>query len=298
MEKFPGWDRIDGGEVPQEEIDVAWMAVQRRIQASEGGRNRRSAPGEGRRLGRSGWLAIAAAIAVALISPLAAWMWVSRQKAPVPRMCQVATSRGEVTEVILPDGTKAVLNDESVLVYPEKFGRDRSVYLSGEASFDVTSDERHPFFVRTSEVTVKVHGTRFNVNAYFDEPSVRATLYRGVITAWPEGSEDRAVTLKPNQYFSYEKETDAVTTASANALESVAWESGDLCFRSASIRSVIKTLERRFNVSITLTTGKYDANVITASFIHGETLDDLMGAICMIVPGMKYTREDNKIYIK
>ena len=31
---------------------------------------------------------------------------------------------------------------------------------------------------------------------------------------------------------------------------------------------------------------------------NGETLDDLMGAICMIVPGMKYTREDNKIYIK
>ena len=62
--------------------------------------------------------------------------------------------------------------------------------------------------------------------------------------------------------------------------------------------SVINTLERRYDVSIILTTSKYDANVITASFIHGETLDDLMGAICMIVPGMKYTREDNKIYIK
>ena len=287
MEKFPGWDRIDGGEVPQEEIDAAWLAVQRKIQVSET-----------RRPGRAFWLAIAAAIAVALISPLAAWMWASRKEAPAPRMCQVATSRGEVTEVILPDGTKAVLNAESVLVYPEKFGRDRSVYLSGEASFDVTSDEEHPFFVRTSEVTVKVHGTRFNVNAYFDEPAVKATLYRGVITAWPEGSEDRAVTLKPNQYFAYEKETGAVTTASANALESVAWESGNLCFRSASIRSVINTLERRYDVSIILTTSKYDANVITASFIHGETLDDLMGAICMIVPGMKYTREDNKIYIK
>ncbi|MBR6055553.1 MAG: DUF4974 domain-containing protein [Bacteroidales bacterium] len=294
MEKFPGWDRIDGSSVPKEEIDAAWMAVQRTIKDSESRNNRRP----GKNHVRTGWVAIAAAIAVALISPLAAWLWASRQEAPVPRMCQATTSRGEVTEVILPDGTKAVLNAESVLVYPEKFGSDRSVFLSGEASFDVTSDEQHPFYVHTSDITVKVHGTRFNVNAYFDEPTVKATLYRGVITAWPEESEERAVTLKPNQYFAYEKETGAVTTAPANALESVAWESGALCFRSASISSVIKTLERRFGVSIALTTGKYDTTVITASFIHGETLDDLMDAICMIVPGMKYTREENKIYIK
>ena len=288
MKQFPGWDAIDASDVTSQEIDAAWQAVQKKIQA----------PQPRRRPVWHTWMAVAAAAVIAIVSPLAAWRWASSRENPVPRMCQVATARGEVQEVILPDGTKAVLNAESVLVYPETFGGERSVFLSGEASFDVTSDEAHPFYVRTSSVTVKVHGTRFNVNAYFDEPAVRATLFRGVITVWPDGSEDRAVTLQPNQYFSYEKETGAITTAATNALEAVAWENGGLCFRSASVRSVIKTLERRFGVTITLMTSRYDSAVITASFIHGETLDDLMDAICMIVPGMHYTRDGNKIELK
>ena len=199
---------------------------------------------------------------------------------------------------ILPDGTKAVLNAESILVYPETFGPDRSVFLSGEASFDVTSDEAHPFFVRTTDITVKVHGTRFNVSAYHDAPATTATLLRGVITAWPEKEPARAVTLSPNQYFAYEKESGAVTVEPVNALESVAWEESNLCFRSASIQSVIRTLERCYNVDIILTTDRYDKAVLTARFIHGETLDELMDAICMIVPGMRYTRDGEKIYLK
>lgn len=285
MEKFKGWDSIDSSKVSREETDAAWIAVQKKIERPA-------------RVWRFGWFAVAAAVAVALISPVAAYVWVSRQEVNVPLMCQTSTSRGEVREVILPDGTKAVLNAETVLVYPEKFGAERSVFLSGEASFDVTSDEAHPFYVKTSDVTVKVHGTRFNVNAYFDSPSVRATLYRGVITAYPSDSEERAVTLAPNQYFDYERQTGAITTATTNALEAVAWENGDLCFRSVPIRSVAKIIERRFDVTIDLTTDRYNSAVITANFIHGETLDDLMGAICMIVPGMRYTREENRIYLK
>lgn len=287
MDDFQGWDTIDAKDVSPEEIDAAWNAVQARIKPAV-------------KVHRPVWTAIvvAAAVTIAVISPITAWILAHRYPRLLPQICQVSTSRGEVSEIILPDGTKVVLNAESVLVYPESFGKERSVFLSGEASFDVTSDEHHPFYVRTSDIIVKVHGTRFNVNAYFDEPSVKATLYRGVITAWPERSEDSAVTLKPNQYFAYEKETGAVTTSSTNALEAIAWESGNLCFRSASIRSVIRTLERRFGVTISLTTGQYDENVITANFIHGETLDELMDGICMIVPGMKYTRDDDRIYLK
>lgn len=292
MKTFPGWSKTEGADVSPRELDAAFNAVMEKAGAvRREGTPRRRIP----------WVrvaGIAAAVLIAVLSPLAAWLWASRQEAPAPAICQASTARGEVREVVLPDGTKAVLNAESLLVYPETFGPERSVFLSGEASFDVTSDEAHPFFVRTADITVKVHGTRFNVSAYHDGTATTATLLRGVITAWPEKDPGRSVTLKPNQSFTYDRETGAVTTAPGNALESVAWEERNLCFRSVSVQSAIRTLERCYNVDIILTTDRYSNAVLTASFIHGETLDELMDAICMIVPGMRYTRDGDKIYLK
>ena len=78
----------------------------------------------------------------------------------------------------------------------------------------------------------------------------------------------------------------------------MSWESGALCFRSEDIHSVIRLLQRRFGVRVYLTTSNYDNAVITARFIHGETLDDLMEALCSIIPGMHYTHEGDTIYLK
>ena len=281
MKPFPGWENIDVTDVTPEEIERSWNAVQKKTRPAK--RNWR-------------WMAAAAVTAVAISLPLAL-----RRDAPVTEdvsICQVSATRGERKDVILPDGTRAVLNAESVLIYPERFGDRRSVFLSGEASFDVTSDTEHPFYVRTADVTVRVHGTRFDVNAYFNEPSVKTTLVRGAVTVWPEKAPEQAVSLQPNQYFEWDRETGAITTASVDASEAIAWENGSLCWRSASLGSVIRTLERRFAVSIHLASGKYDAALITANFTHGESLDELLEALCMIVPGLHYTRENQVIYLK
>ena len=74
--------------------------------------------------------------------------------------------RGEQKQVTLPDGTTAYLNSGTLLVYPQKFTGDlRSVYLIGEANFDVKKDKQHPFIVKTNHLKVKVLGTKFNVHA-------------------------------------------------------------------------------------------------------------------------------------
>ena len=59
-----------------------------------------------------------------------------------------------------------------------------------------------------------------------------------------------------------------------------------------------RTISRRFNVNVYVTDGKYDRAVITAKFIHGETLEEQVSAICRLVPGMKYTVTDGNIYIR
>jgi hypothetical protein len=64
-----------------------------------------------------------------------------------------------------------------------------------------------------------------------------------------------------------------------------------------SMGEIVKTIERRYGVTIYLNANKYKNEKITAKFIHGETLNDFLEVLRQIVPGMKYKIEASKIYI-
>lgn len=83
-----------------------------------------------------------------------------------------------------------------------------------------------------------------------------------------------------------------------NADEDTAWLDGDLCFRSESLHNIVKTIERRYGVRVYITTSKYDNDNITAKFVHGETLEELMTALCKVTPGMSYRIVNSNIYIR
>ncbi|MFR7879348.1 MAG: FecR family protein, partial [Butyricimonas paravirosa] len=75
--------------------------------------------------------------------------------------------RGGEFRLKLSDGTNVYLNSASELKYPVRFDeKERRVYLSGEAYFEVTKDSNRPFYVITEEVQVRVYGTEFNVNTH------------------------------------------------------------------------------------------------------------------------------------
>ncbi|WP_290789971.1 FecR family protein [Flavihumibacter sp. UBA7668] len=113
------------------------------------------------------------------------------------------TRRTEKRAVLLPDGSKVVLNGHSSLVVAEGFGTDsRIVRLSGEAFFDVVHDDRSAFLVQTHQFTVKVHGTAFNVRAYRDAPVMETSLLRGSVEIMPADS-GKSIFLKPNQKLLY-----------------------------------------------------------------------------------------------
>ncbi|MCQ5209081.1 FecR domain-containing protein, partial [Bacteroides thetaiotaomicron] len=64
--------------------------------------------------------------------------------------------------------------------YPEEFaGKTRSVYLFGEANFQVKPDEKHPFIVKANDFQITALGTEFNVNAIPDNTELIATLLEG-----------------------------------------------------------------------------------------------------------------------
>lgn len=214
------------------------------------------------------------------------------------QMLEYSANAGEMRHVLLPDSTSVTLNAGTVLICPAEFiGGKRGVYLNGEATFDVTRNEKQPFVVSTSVMNITVLGTKFNVSSYSDDENVTATLCRGSISALTKNAE-QPVILSPGQRFVVERGSGNSFVENVNADEDVAWETGQLCFRSKSIHEIVKIIERRYAVRIYVTTGKYDNDLITAKFIQGATLDDLMFALCKLIPGMSYRKVNSNIYIR
>lgn len=218
--------------------------------------------------------------------------------AEAPQMCEISTHNGEMREVILPDGSKVMLNAGSVIIYPEEFRTSkRSVFLSGEAIFDVTHDTDKPFIVSTSDIDIQVHGTVFNVNAYPESERTSATLCKGSISATLK-RDGKCMELIPDERLSYDRRTGEAAVAHVNSAEDTAWERGDMCFRSENIHNIARAIERKYGINTYITSGKYDDMILTAKFVHGETLDQMLGAICKLVPGMRYRIENDSVYIR
>ncbi len=89
----------------------------------------------------------------------------------------IYTNKGAKSTITLPDGSTVKLNSDTKLVFPDKFvGPTREVFMTGEAFFDVRPNPDTPMVVTTDKnVFIKVTGTKFNLRAYKNENSTKAT---------------------------------------------------------------------------------------------------------------------------
>ena len=96
---------------------------------------------------------------------------------------KLVTSKGEKSYLQLPDGTRVWLNSCTTLEYAENYGHsNRSIYLDGEAYFEVAKNKDLPFVVKANGIDVKAIGTAFNVSAYMDIFTRAATAEGAQIT--------------------------------------------------------------------------------------------------------------------
>ena len=155
--------------------------------------------------------------------------------------------RGAENAVILADGTMVHLNAGSKLTYPVRFaGGRRMVALEGEAYFEVTKDEEHPFVVRTPFGEINVLGTSFNVNAYTDARACYTTLVSGKVSYTASSKE--TVTLLPGEQA---VATDGrIEKRAVDVEEYIGWMKGVYTFNNRSLEEIMKTFERWYDVHV------------------------------------------------
>jgi transmembrane sensor len=153
----------------------------------------------------------------------------------------MSTPRGGQYQLTLPDGTNVWLNAASSITYPTAFTTStREVTITGEAYFEVRKNTAKPFVVKTQKEDITVLGTEFNVNAYANEPAMKTSLLEGSVKV---GNS----VLRPGQ--AYVNGTIIIT----NVQQDVAWKNGVFNFEGADLRTVMRQLERWYDIEVKIT---------------------------------------------
>ena len=165
----------------------------------------------------------------------------------------IQTAKGNQYQVILPDGTHAWLNAASSLKFPELFkGATRTVELTGEGYFEVSKDSAHPFIVRTvvNNVSqeIKVLGTHFNVNAYWDEAKIKTTLVEGSILI---NNQHIAKKLMPGQQSLLD--ANSIDLIQIDTDDETAWKDGLFRFNNSNLTNIMSQLERWYDIQVDYT---------------------------------------------
>ena len=196
----------------------------------------------------------------------------------VVAMLQEHTVSDECKTIALADGTQVRLNQSSVLLYPEKFvGKERKVFLTGEAFFDIKHDGRHPFHVSTPYFDITDLGTSFSVSSYATDVEVSTTLKTGKIELKIVG-EDKVYSMKPNDQLVYNVKTKAV----------------DL----RQVTEAARIMGDVYGVKFVFKSSRHRNTKITVHFNRGESLKAALAIVRNLVPGLEYELKKDEVIIK
>jgi len=193
----------------------------------------------------------------------------------------------------LADGSEVWLNAGSRITFPNIFtGENRKVSIEGEVYFEVTKDAHKSFIVEANGTRTEVLGTRFNVNAYDNEPGVKITLLDGAVRV---NKERKSVLLKPGQQAESSNGKDQLTVQDADTEQVMAWMHGAFLFRNSDIQDIMRQTARWYNAEIV-----YKGDLSVIKFSGGITRQENIRQLLDILEAdgrLKFTINGNTITV-
>jgi len=166
---------------------------------------------------------------------------------------QLRVPKGELFKIILSDGSVVWLNSETKLRFPKTFlpkSTSRTVFLEGEAYFEVAHDEERPFVVSTQALNVKVLGTKFNVSSYSNDDFINTTLVEGSVKVI-DSTHNNSIQLDASYQASFQKKEGKLTSKKVDPSNYIDWISHRITFNDITFNALRVKIERKYNVEIT-----------------------------------------------
>lgn len=178
----------------------------------------------------------------------------------------------------LSDGTDVYLNSGTLMKYPVSFlpNQTRSVYIEGEAFFNVKKATNSIFEVRSNQIIASVYGTKFNFKNFSEDFSSDIVLVEGSLGISNENSNDINM-LSPGYKASIDKEVFNISKSKVNSKIYTSWVDGDVIFRNETFDQIIQKLQRLYNITI-INNSKISNQLFNASInVEEEKIEEVLG---------------------
>ena len=219
------------------------------------------------------WL-VAASIAAALIVGIFAGLYLTRQSFH-PEEYVVTLGNGETGRSTLPDGTTVWLNSATTLRYNSAYNvQNRTVFLDGEAFFEVTANKALPFIVRTDGMAIRALGTKFDVRAYSTDDKILTSLVEGKVQV---STFDEEVTLLPRQEVVFSRAEGKMQKRDVTGI-AIPWMDGQIEFDNDGLSQVGKVLERVFAVKVVIEDPSLESITYTG-LVRNKSLENVLDLI-------------------
>lgn len=220
----------------------------------------------------------------------------------------LSTPKGGEYKIVLPDGSEVWLNAESSITYPTAFNaKERKVQVTGEAYFEVAKlvtakeGKRVPFLVDIKNKKtggnmgqVQVLGTHFNINAYDDEKVVKTTLLEGKVkfvkTTNVSAKDTASAILSPGEQAVVRGDVQVKKVDVNNVM---AWKNGVFHFENADIRTVMRQLERWYDVEVVYKRDIEKDDPLFFEVKRNTNLSDVL-KVLNLAGGAKFSIDDEK----
>jgi ferric-dicitrate binding protein FerR (iron transport regulator) len=205
----------------------------------------------------------------------------------------VISGAGELSEIVLPDGSSITLNSCSTVKYhPMWWYIERSVALQGEAWFEVA--EGGDFKVVSEDYITAVTGTSFNVFARDTEYEVACAEGSVRVSSLSSGIE---TVLVAGEKVIATGDGDFLREVDEGAAVSSAWMNGLFYFTSATLTEVFREVENQYGVVIevdSVIAGDGEMT-FTGYFPKANRVEDVLDLVC-IPFGIKFELTAEGVY--
>jgi len=199
---------------------------------------------------------------------------------------------GKRSTLVLSDGTKVCLNAGTKLDFPSSFkGDSRNITVEGEIYIRVSPNKEKPFYVHTSQFSVRVYGTTFNVSSYADNAEKSVVLVEGKVEVT---TPTKTQAINPGEIFAIE--SGKIKYAKVDVDEYTSWIDGIFHFNKAPISDILKKVGRYYNVDFTNSQSPLLQRTCSGQLYLSDDIDKVM-SILSALSNTSYKKSGSKIYI-
>jgi len=158
--------------------------------------------------------------------------------------------------------------------------KNREVWLSGEAFFEVAKNPEKPFIIHTGTMKTTVRGTSFNVKAYPQLVDNVVSVRTGKVEVTTQNKV--LAMLTPGKQITYNVTNGSSETQDVNTSDIAAWTDGRLVLNNAGIDELKLRLKQQFGANLQVNGQILNTVKLNAVFYKNTRLEDAMETISVL----------------